>query len=72
METNITEKRIAPTFILVPNSGVPILISNTSIETTQTTKCKNNGVYNETLDKLLDKEELVYRLMAHLDQVTNL
>ena len=72
MEANITEKRIAPKFIVVPNSGVPILISNTSIETTQTTKCKNKGVYNETLDKLLDKEELVYRLMAHLNQVTNL
>ena len=72
IENNISEKRITPTYILVRNSGVPILISETNLNTTQTTKCNKDGAYNETLKKPLDKEELMYRLMAHLNQVTNL
>ena len=39
VETSLTERRITPTYILVQNSGVPILISETNLETTQTTKC---------------------------------
>ena len=72
IENNISEKRITPTYILVRNSGVPILISETNPETTQTTKCNKNGAYNETLKEPVDKEGLMYRLLAHLNQVTNL
>ena len=72
IKNNISEKRITPTYILVQNSGIPILISETNLETTQTSECNKEGTYNETIKKPLAREELMYRLMAHLDQITNL
>ena len=71
-EVSSTEKKITPTYIVIQNSGIPILISEANLATTQTVKCTKNGSYNETLDEPLNKNELVYRLLAHMDQVTNL
>ena len=72
IENNISEKKITPTYILIGNSGIPIVISETNLETTPGTKCNKDGAYNETLGKPLNKGELMYKLMAHLNQVTNL
>ena len=71
-EVSSTVKKITPTYIVIQNSGVPILISEANLATTQTVKCTENGSYNETLDKPLNNKDLVYRLLAHMDQVTNL
>ena len=71
-EISSTEKKITPTYIVIQNSGIPILISEANLATTQTVKCTKNGSYNETLDEPLNKNELVYRLLGHMDQVTNL
>jgi len=67
-----TIKRITPTYIVIKNSGVPILISEANLEITQTAKCAKNRINNETLDTTLNKETLVHKLLAHMDQVTNL
>ena len=64
--------KITPTYIVIKNSGIPILISEDNLEIAKTAKCAKNGINNETLDTTLSKETLVHKLLAHMDQVTNL
>ena len=77
LEDSSKVKRITPTYIVIKNSGIPILISETNLQIAQTASCARNGVNNETLDTTLQinklsRGSLVHKLLAHLDQVTNL
>ena len=58
LEDSSTIKRITPTYIVIKNSGVPILISETNLEIAQTASCARNGVNNETLDTTLQINKL--------------
>ena len=68
-------KKVTPTYIVIKNSGIPIVISDTNLQIAQTASCAGNGVNNETLGtpvqiNKLSKGSLMHRLLAHMDQVT--
>ena len=70
-------KKITPTYIVVKNSGTPIIMSETNLQIAQTASCTNNGLDNKTLDTTLQEnklsiESIVHNLLAQLDQFTNL
>ena len=68
-------KKMTPTYIVIKNSGIPIVISDTNLQIAQTASCAGNGVNNETLGtpvqiNKLSKGSLMHKLLAHMDQVT--
>ena len=68
-------KKITPTYIVIKNSGIPIVISDTNLQLSQTASCVGNGVNNETLGTpaQINKQRtssLMHKLLAHMDQVT--